>query len=211
MPSEPAPPNSLERHASDPIDPIESVTHPQDVAAVRAALSGAAGFRESLGQRLARAGAMLSSINQRHGSPLDVTELSDVAQDVAATAWRRLESYEGRAALETWLFRIATFEFLNAARKKQREKARTDPDGLDTNSAMRSSGSGSALQDFARLYRVLDRLDSTSQAVIDLKHYQLKTFESIASALEISPSAVKRIYYGALQRLKQLLKDSDPQ
>src|SRR6266851_2944018 len=42
----------------------------------------------------------------------------DLTQETFLQAWRRLESFEGRAALRTWLHRIAHRELLQAVRRQ---------------------------------------------------------------------------------------------
>lgn len=49
-----------------------------------------------------------------------LTDADDVMQEVLVAAWRGLPAFEGRAALRTWLYRIATNRCLNAIRDGRR-------------------------------------------------------------------------------------------
>ena len=53
-----------------------------------------------------------------------VQDAEDVLQDTLLAAWRGLESFEGRASLRTWLYRIATNRCLNARRAGSRRQAK---------------------------------------------------------------------------------------
>ena len=52
-----------------------------------------------------------------------VQDAEDAMQETLLAAWRDLASYEGRASLRTWLYRLATrrcFDALRAARRRPR-------------------------------------------------------------------------------------------
>src|SRR6478752_4939088 len=51
-------------------------------------------------------------------------DAEDVLQDTMLSAWRGLRTYEGRASIRTWLYRIATNRCLNALRSAQRRPAK---------------------------------------------------------------------------------------
>jgi RNA polymerase sigma-70 factor (ECF subfamily) len=55
-----------------------------------------------------------------------VQDAEDVLQETLLAAWRGLGQYEGRAALRTWLYRIATNRCLNALRASSR-RPRPEP------------------------------------------------------------------------------------
>jgi RNA polymerase sigma-70 factor (TIGR02960 family) len=55
-----------------------------------------------------------------------VQDAEDVLQETLLAAWRGLGQYEGRAALRTWLYRIATNRCLNALRANSR-RPRPEP------------------------------------------------------------------------------------
>ncbi len=43
-------------------------------------------------------------------------DAEDALQDTLLAAWQALAGFEGRASLRTWLYRIATYQCLNARR-----------------------------------------------------------------------------------------------
>jgi RNA polymerase sigma-70 factor (TIGR02960 family) len=49
-----------------------------------------------------------------------VQDAEDLAQETLLAAWRRLETFEGRSSMRTWLYRIATNRSLNALRARGR-------------------------------------------------------------------------------------------
>src|SRR5690349_15822436 len=66
------------------------------------------------------------------GSPF---EAEDAVQETMVRAWRGLERFEGRAALKSWLYRIATnvcLDMLNGKERRIRPLELGDPGGLDS-------------------------------------------------------------------------------
>src|SRR5919106_4331579 len=49
-----------------------------------------------------------------------VQDAEDLVQETLLAAWRGLETFEGRASLRAWLYRIATNRCLNALRDRAR-------------------------------------------------------------------------------------------
>ena len=56
-----------------------------------------------------------------------VQDAEDLVQDTLLAAWRGLESFEGRASVRTWLYRIATNRCLNALRDRGRRPQELPP------------------------------------------------------------------------------------
>ena len=66
------------------------------------------------------------------GSAFDA---EDAVQETMVRAWRGLESFEGRAALKSWLYRIATnvcLDMLNGKERRIRPLELGEPSGLDS-------------------------------------------------------------------------------
>lgn len=57
-----------------------------------------------------------------------LTDADDLVQDTMLAAWRGLDGFAGRAALRTWLYRIATNRSLNALRDSSRRPLHTVAD-----------------------------------------------------------------------------------
>jgi RNA polymerase sigma-70 factor (TIGR02960 family) len=60
------------------------------------------------------------------------TDAEDVLQEALLAAWQGLSSFEGRASVRTWLYRIATTRSLNALRSaRRRPQTGWPPPGID--------------------------------------------------------------------------------
>src|SRR5215217_6843109 len=49
-----------------------------------------------------------------------IQDAEDLVQETLVAAWRGLETFEGRASVRSWLYRIATNRCLNALRARSR-------------------------------------------------------------------------------------------
>src|SRR5260370_39229555 len=58
-----------------------------------------------------------------------VADAEDALQDTLLAAWQGLPGFEGRAAVRTWLYRIATSRCLNAPRSARRRPQTQAPVG----------------------------------------------------------------------------------
>ena len=146
---------------------------------------------------------ILSTFNQRTGGWMKADDLGDLAQDVVVSLWRRLESYSGEAALETWIYGFCFRAFMNAARKRQ---GRGEFERID-GPRVSADGLPSSFE-YEHLYQALDSLDDEEKRVIRLKHFDELTFAEIGTRLGIPLNTAKTVYYRGLRHLSEHLRRS---
>jgi RNA polymerase sigma-70 factor (ECF subfamily) len=102
------------------------------------------------------------------------SDIEDVAQEVFVTVHRRLESFEGRSKLRTWLYGICLRVASDYRRRAhiRRERATADP-ARDIPEA-EDRGPDQQVQARAELRALLDELDDDKRAVVVL--YELEGF-----------------------------------
>ena len=189
-------------------EPSPSCSGPLDSSLAERALAGDPDARAEVEGRLGCVPRILGFRNGRAGRPFGPEELGDLAQDVYVLIWSKLPGFEGRSRLETWVYRICVFEFMNALRKKQRQKARTADLGPDTNldDMVGRQAQDESRTRFEGLRAAMDQLLPQEEAVLTMKHHDDLTFEEIGKALGLTASGAKHQYYKALRRLTTLLK-----
>src|ERR1044071_7895993 len=62
---------------------------------------------------------MIAAHNEKLGRPLADDELEDVVQETLVAIWRKLERFDQRAALETWVYPFCFYEFMRRLRTKR--------------------------------------------------------------------------------------------
>lgn len=145
---------------------------------------------------------ILSSINSQYGGVLDAEELADLAQDTAVIVLRKLDTFRAISSLETWVFGIASLEFMNAFRRKLRTPV---PIGelLPDEQVDESANEFAELEDACVLLQALGGLDPIDRRIVERRTVHGDSFETIAEQERLSPSAVKARHYRALERLRQ--------
>jgi RNA polymerase sigma-70 factor, ECF subfamily len=152
------------------------------------------------------------------GSAFDA---EDAVQETMVRAWRGLDRFEGRAALKSWLYRIATnvcLDMLNGKERRIRPLELGDPGGLD--SPLTTRGEASWLEplpaDPAEVAQeretlklafvaALQHLPAQQRAVLILREALRWRANEVAELLETSVASVN----SALQRARASLEATD--
>lgn len=197
-------PPTLQRHSQ----------HEADRELVRRVLERRDDALEEFGKILQIVPGIVAANNRRLGRPLPDQDLEEVVQDALVVIWKKLATFEGRAQLRTWIYRVCTLELLNAARRRRREARNqtltTEEEVLAEPSASGSEALGRIEQQ--ELLEALDILRPREERVVHLKHYAGLTFEEIGQELGTTTNTSKGLYYRALHRLRTHLhfKLKDP-
>ncbi len=117
-----APKSREDRRLGRPQRDTEAVVDLDAVRLIERARAGDAAAFEGL-YRL-HAGRVFAICLRLCGDPARAEEL---VQDVFVRVWRRLDSFQGRSAFSTWLYRLATNVVLDALRAEIRRSARETP------------------------------------------------------------------------------------
>ena len=129
-------------------------------------------------------------------------DAADITQNVFVKSMEKIDSYDRKRALFSWLYKIAINESLNmVSRRKRRAAVRLDsvispPTPEDDYSLVESSG---------YLQRALDTMSMDHRVVIVLKHLLLLSYQEIADILEIPEKTVKSRLFSARQALRRQL------
>ncbi|HED65277.1 MAG TPA: sigma-70 family RNA polymerase sigma factor [Planctomycetes bacterium] len=174
----------------------------QDLRLVRDLLEGSMEARARFSQRMQCIPRILSAKNARIGSPLQPSELDDVAQDTLVAVWKRLPSFRGLSALETWVYRFCHLTLLKSL-EAHRRAPRTEQGAEETPWVPERRE-----ERFAEVYRALDRLPEDEGELVRLKHFEDLSFPEIGERLGLSPNTAKTRYYRGLARLRDLLRDN---
>lgn len=143
---------------------------------------------------------------------LDPADAEEVAQEVFLRAWRGLERFEGRAALATWLYRIAFNEAQRRLSRRQPATVAADLDGEDPvaaipDTARRGPAAQALDQEFAAVLEdALKRLPTEWRAAVVLRDLEGLSTADAAIAVGVRESAFKsRLHRGRMQ-LRGLLE-----
>jgi len=116
--------------------------------------------------------------------------VDDVVQDVFVTAYRRLDSFEGRSELRTWLFGI--LRRVVKDRRRSRARKPTQPLSVEPSAPSDESPAREAEQAQARrmLHAILDTLDDEQREVFVLAELEQMSAPEIAEATGVNLNTV---------------------
>lgn len=148
-------------------------------------------------------GRILVAKNKALGSPLSYAELEEVGQEVLTVVWRKLDQFEGRSSLETWIFRIAVLELMNRVRYSSLRRTAE----VSERELIEAAGTVDppSLEEFEFVHEALDSLSGLERAVVHAKHFGHETFREIGERLNASENTIKARYYRGMDRLRSRL------
>ena len=128
----------------------------------------------------------------------------DLSQETYLKAFRRIESFDGRSSLATWLYRIAVNETLQFLRRAGRSQARlrhvSRPQ--DVESEAESTMVRTDVND------ALAAVDPTDRAMLLLRYQEGLDYRAIAEVVGCAEGTVASRLNRARQRLRDILRKS---
>jgi RNA polymerase sigma-70 factor (ECF subfamily) len=158
----------------------------------------------------------LRLLMQRHGADLhrycrealrDGALADDVHQQTFIAAFHDLRSFEGRSKLRTWLFAIARFRVLDAAKMRRRARARIEELKLgEIEETIPAAGELLDVRIRNALSVGLGLLEPHVRAAVLLHYQQGFTFEDIAEMSDEKPGTVHARVARGLRVLRAYLE-----
>ena len=154
----------------------------------------------------------MSIMNLCHRFIGNQEDAEEIAQDVFIRLLRYAETYEPRAKLSTFLYRIAMNLSLNRVRDNKWKRyvsfdsGRGDMPGLSVDSAppdalLEQQEKSEAIR------RVIDALPANQRSAVVLKRFEGLSYVEIAEVMGTSVSAVESLLFRAKQTLRKKLKE----
>lgn len=140
------------------------------------------------------------------GIVLTHDDADDVLQNTFLKAWKNLSSFEGKAKLSTWLYRIAINEALDFLRHaKTATLASADADLSVANRLLADTYfDGDRSQ--ALLQEAVATLPDVQRTVFTLRYYDEMKYSEISEVLGTSEGALKASYHIAVQKITDYVK-----
>jgi RNA polymerase sigma-70 factor (ECF subfamily) len=181
-------------------EPGEASCAPDDLDLVVRAVAGDARAFEVLAER---SRGMMYAVCRR--ITCNDQDAVDALQETLIDAWRRIGSFEGRSAVSTWLYRIATNAAIDEVRRRAHLREHGDlaaadragPHDVEASAVTRST------VDWA-----LGRLPPQFRAAVVLREYHDLTYQQIAVVMDVPVDTVKSRISRGRQALAELLLPS---
>jgi RNA polymerase sigma-70 factor (ECF subfamily) len=132
----------------------------------------------------------------------DDQDAADALQEALLTAWRGIGAFEGRSAVSTWLFRVATNAAIDEVRRRSRQSNHSHLTTIHPGSShdVETAAVSKSTVDWA-----LAQLPPQYRAAVVLREYHDYTYQEIADIMDIPIDTVKSRISRGRQALAELL------
>jgi len=137
----------------------------------------------------------------------DWDEAEDIAQEAMLKAWRKLDSFDGRAELATWVFTIARNHWRDRLRRKRRRPETQSMTGEYVAARTEPPGAAAQRDELAGIVRrAVAGLPDEQREALALRESEGLTFVQIGEMLGVPTGIVKSRVRYALGKLADELK-----
>ncbi len=171
-------------------------------------LDGSEEARVELGARLRCALPFMRAITARSSLALRADEVRDLAQDACATAMARLESFRGKATLETWIRGICRYEYLGYIRRSRRYR-RALVNFKEWALREKLIDRGAIPVDSNALATAMRDIGLPASRVLELRYRQRMSFAEIGERMRMPVGTVRSHHCRALRRVRESFLDRE--
>jgi RNA polymerase sigma-70 factor (ECF subfamily) len=134
-------------------------------------------------------------------------DANDILQNCFIKAYRNIDSFERKAKLFTWLYRIGINESITFLNKKKKEATASldDETGLAKNIKSDEYFDGDEAQ--FKLLKAIEELPEKQKIVFKLRYYDEMPYEEMSEILETSVGALKASFHHAVKKVEQVLME----
>jgi RNA polymerase sigma-70 factor, ECF subfamily len=134
-------------------------------------------------------------------------DADDVLQNTFIKVYRGIGQFEGKSALYTWLYRIATNEAITFLQQRNR-RSTTSIDAGEVTLASRLKADewfdGDQIQ--VRLQESIEQLPEKQKIVFNLRYFQEMPYEEMSTLLDTSVGALKASFHHAVKKIEAFLE-----
>lgn len=134
-------------------------------------------------------------------------DAEDLTQEIFVKAWNALNSFDGRAAFSTWLYRIAVNKAINQTRRNKLRSFTGINDEVTESGYSDDDAEGNLMRSEQReqIKSAVNRLKTKQKKAFVLFYYQELSLIEVADVLEMSPKATESLIFRARKKLQNLL------
>ena len=134
-------------------------------------------------------------------------DADDVLQNSLMKAWTHLGTFQGKAKLSTWLYRIAVNESISFVTRTMKNSDLPDVEFEDEVKRIEADPyfDGDELQ--LHLEAAILTLPARQQLVFRLKYFEERKYEEISQLLGVTVGALKASYHLAVKKIEQYFEE----
>lgn len=133
-------------------------------------------------------------------------DADDVLQNTFLKAWKSLPTFQGKAKLSTWLYRIAINESLDFLRRKKAATLSSADADLSVANRLLADDYFDGDKSQAVLQEAIATLPDVQRTVFTLRYYDEMKYSEISEILGTSEGSLKASYHIAVQKITDYVK-----
>ena len=133
-------------------------------------------------------------------------DTDDVLQNTFLKAWKSLPTFQGKAKLSTWLYRIAINESLDFLRHQKTTALSSADADLSVANRLLADDYFDGDKSQAVLQEAIATLPDVQRTVFTLRYYDEMKYSEISEILGTSEGSLKASYHIAVQKITDYVK-----
>ena len=133
-------------------------------------------------------------------------DADDVLQNTFLKAWKSLPTFQGKAKLSTWLYRIAINESLDFLRRQKAATLSSADADLSVANRLMADDYFDGDKSQALLQEAIATLPDVQRTVFTLRYYDEMKYSDISEILGTSEGSLKASYHIAVQKISDYVK-----
>ena len=133
-------------------------------------------------------------------------DTDDVLQNTFLKAWKSLPTFQGKAKLSTWLYRIAINESLDFLRRQKAATLSSADADLSVANRLMADDYFDGDKSQALLQEAIATLPDVQRMVFTLRYYDEMKYSDISEILGTSEGSLKASYHIAVQKISDYVK-----
>ena len=133
-------------------------------------------------------------------------DTDDVLQNTFLKAWKSLPTFQGKAKLSTWLYRIAINESLDFLRRQKTATLSSADADLSVANRLLADDYFDGDKSQAVLQEAIATLPDVQRTVFTLRYYDEMKYSEMSEILGTSEGSLKASYHIAVQKITDYVK-----
>ena len=133
-------------------------------------------------------------------------DADDVLQNTFLKAWKSLPTFQGKAKLSTWLYRIAINESLDFLRRHKAATLSSADADLSVANRLMADDYFDGDKSQALLQEAIATLPDVQRMVFTLRYYDEMKYSEMSEILGTSEGSLKASYHIAVQKISDYVK-----
>lgn len=133
-------------------------------------------------------------------------DADDVLQNTFLKAWKSLPTFQGKAKLSTWLYRIAINESLDFLRRQKTATLSSADADLSVANRLMADDYFDGDKSQALLQEAIATLPDVQRTVFTLRYYDEMKYSEMSEILGTSEGSLKASYHIAVQKITDYVK-----